>query len=115
MNSLVAGSFAAHCPDLLGLTDQSGTYSHVDSGLRTIKLTPTYTSTIGEMLAGITNAATAWNGTAPIFIAAQSDVWNLGSADLIKVAHALDPEKYKLVRADQLFLLAREACSTKRK
>jgi hypothetical protein len=115
VNSLVAGSFAAHCPDLLGLTDQSGTYSHVDSGLRTIKLTPTYTSTVGEMLAGITNAAADWNGTAPIFIAAQSDVWHLGPSDLVKVAQALDPEKYKLVRADQLFQLAKKARSTEKR
>jgi hypothetical protein len=41
--------------------------------LRTIKLTPAYTSTVGEMVASITNAASGWNGMAPLFIAAQSD------------------------------------------
>jgi hypothetical protein len=105
----VANAFAAHCPDLLGLTDESGTYSGVNSGLRTIRLTPAYTSKVGEMVAGITNAASGWNGTAPLFIAAQADVWKLGPVDLAKVARSLDPAKYRLVRADHLFQLANEA------
>jgi len=102
----VARSFATNCPTLLGLTDQRGTYNKVNLGLRTIGLTPTYTSTVGEMIAGITNAAADWNGSAPVFIAAQSDVWNLAPAGLAKVAKALDPNKYILVRPDQLFILA---------
>ncbi len=110
----VATSFAKHCPELLGLTDQNGTYSHVDSGLRTIKLTPTYTSTINEMLAGITNAATGFNGRAPVFIAAQANVWNMGPDELVKVAQTLDPAKYKLVRPDHLFILANQAASSKK-
>jgi len=105
----VAQSYAAHCPNLLGLTDYGGKYNKVDLGLRTIPLTPTYTSSVGKMIAGITNAAASWNGTAPLFIAAQSDVWHLGSAGLLKVAGALDEKKYKLVRPDQLFLLANQA------
>ncbi len=105
----VARSFATNCPTLLGLTDQSGNYSGVDLGLRTIALTPTYTSTVREMIQYIGEAAEDWNGSAPLFIAAQSDVWNLGPDDLAKVARALDPAKYKLVRPDQLFLLASQA------
>jgi len=105
----VARSFATNCPNLLGLTDQSGTYNKVNLGLRTIGLTPTYTSTVHEMIEWINNAAAGWNGHAPLFIAAQSDVWNLGPADLLKVARALDTNKYKLVRPDQLFLLANQA------
>lgn len=114
VTSPVANSFAAHCPNLLGLTDESGTYSHVDSGLRTIKLTPTYTSTVDEMLAGITNAAADWNGRTPLFIAAQANVWNMGPGDFVKVAGALDPGKYKLVRPDHLFMLANQAETAKR-
>jgi hypothetical protein len=109
VTSPVARAFAAHCPTLLGLTDQSGTYNQVNRGLRTIGLTPTYTSTVGEMIAGITNAAAAWNGRAPVFIAAQANVWNLGPAGLVEVSRALDASKYKLVRPDHLFLLARQA------
>jgi hypothetical protein len=101
----VAQAFATNCPHLLGLTDQSGSYGQVNLGLQTIRLTPTYTSTVGEMIAGITNAATNWHGDAPLFIAAQSDVWHLGPADLVRVARALDTNKYKLVRPDQLFIM----------
>jgi len=111
VNRSVARSYATNCPSLLGLTDESGTYSKVDLGLRTIKLTPAYTSKVDQMIAGITNAAAHWNGTAPLFIAAQSDVWHLGPAGLIQVARALDANKYKLVRPDQLFLLANQAAS----
>ena len=104
----VATSFATNCTNLLGLADQSGTYSKVNLALRTIRLTPTYTSTVGEMIAGITDAAAGWKGDAPLFIAAQSDVWHLGPAGLRKVARALDANKYKLVRPDQLFLLSNQ-------
>ena len=114
VDGAVARSFATNCPNLLGLTDQHGKYNKVNMGLRTIGLTPTYTSTVGEMIAGITNAAKNWNGHAPLFIAAQSDVWNLGAQDLLKVAHALDTNKYKLVRPDQLFLLANSNSLSKR-
>ena len=104
----VARSFATNGPNLLGLTDQRGTYNKVNLGLRTIGLTPTYTSTVGEMIAGITNAAASWNGRAPLFIAAQSDVWNLGPDGLLKVAQALDTNEYQLVRPDHLFLLSNQ-------
>jgi hypothetical protein len=104
----VADAFAVDCPDLLGLTDQSGEYTGLNHGLHTIRLTPTYTSTVREMLEWIIGAAKDWNGKQPLFIAAQSDVWNLGPADLVKVAQQLDPARYKLVRPDQLFLLAKE-------
>jgi hypothetical protein len=109
VNSPVARSFATNCPNLLGLTDQRGTYNKVDLGLRSIGLTPTYTSTVAEMVAGITNAAANWSSNAPLFIAAQSDVWHLGPAGLRNVARALDTNKYKLVRPDHLFLLSKQA------
>ena len=112
VNGTVASAFAARCPDLLGLTDQSGTYSGVNSGLRTIKLTPTYTSTTNEMLTWITNAATSWSGKSPLFIAAQANVWNVGPDELVKVAAGLDPAKYRLVRPDHLFLLANQAAAS---
>ena len=60
------------------------------------------------MIAGITNAAAKWNGQTPLFIAAQCDVWNVGPQDLLKVARALDTNKYKLVRPDHLFLLSNQ-------
>jgi hypothetical protein len=106
VNQSIARAFATNCPSLLGLTDQSGAYSKADLGLRTIRLTPAYTSSAKNMIASITKAAKKWNGTAPLFIAAQSDIWKLGPADLRKVAGALDPQEYQLVRPDQLFILA---------
>jgi hypothetical protein len=106
VNQPIARAFATNCPSLLGLTDQSGAYSKADLGLRTIRLTPAYTSSAKNMIASITKAAKKWNGTAPLFIAAQSDIWKLGPADLRKVAGALDPQEYQLVRPDQLFILA---------
>jgi hypothetical protein len=105
VNDNIAQTFAAKCPTLLGLTDQSGTYHKTDNGLRTIALTPTYTSSIGELLAGITNAAAGWNGAKPMFIIGQADVWNVGPTGLVKAARELDPGRYRLVRPDQLFLL----------
>jgi hypothetical protein len=115
VNGRVARAFATNCPSLLGLTDQSGNYSGVDLGLRTIRLTPTYTSTVHEMISWITNAAAGWNGKAPVFIAAQSDIWNLGPTGLAEVARALDPAKYHLVRPDQLFIMANQAASSGKK
>ncbi|HEY4415949.1 MAG TPA: LamG-like jellyroll fold domain-containing protein, partial [Verrucomicrobiae bacterium] len=106
VNSTRARIYATNCPSLLGLTDQGGSYSAVDLGLRTIKLTPTYASTTAQMISGITNAAAGWNGTAPIFIAAQATVWSLGPADMQTIANTFDPNKFVFVRADHLFLMA---------
>jgi hypothetical protein len=109
VNRSVARAFATNCPDLLGLTDQRGKYSAVNLGLRTIRLTPPYTSKVDEMISSITNAAAGWNGKQPLFIAAQADVWHIGPSGLAKVAAALDPAEYKVVRPDHLFLMARQA------
>ncbi len=102
----VAQSFATNCPSLLGLTDQSGgTYTSVNNGLRTIGLTVAYSSDTNAIYSGITNAAKTWNGTAPLFIAVQAVVWDLGPTQLRNIANALDPNKYVLVRPDHLFML----------
>ena len=102
----VARSFATNCPTLLGLTDQSGgTYTSVNLGLRTVGLTVAYSSSTNSIISGITNAARTWNGTAPLFIAAQANVWNIGPADLQAIASSLDTNKYVVVRPDHLFLL----------
>lgn len=108
VNSTVADAFARRCPNLLGLADEGGEYSAVNKGLRTIKLTPAYVSSVKEMVSGITNAASDWNGSAPVFVAAQADVWKLNPTDFPKIAAALDPSKYQFIRPDQLFILANE-------
>lgn len=109
VNSSIAQAFAANCPTLLGLLDQSGNYNAVNSGLRTIGLTPTYASTTNDMISAITSAAGGWNGTAPVFVVAQADTWNLGPSDLLKIANAMNTNEYRFVRPDHLFLLAQQA------
>lgn len=109
LDSPTACAYATNCPSLLGLTDEAGKYSGVDQGLRTIRLTPDYTSEVPTMIEYITNAAAKWDGTKPLFIAGQANIWHLGPTGLAKVAKALDPKKYTLVRPDQLFALARQA------
>ncbi|EEF60041.1 LamG-like jellyroll fold domain-containing protein [Pedosphaera parvula] len=102
----VARAFATNCPTLLGLTDQSGgNYTSVNLGLRTRGLAVSYSSTASDIISGITNAAASFNGTAPMFIAAQAVVWSLGPSDLVNIANSLDTNKYVLVRPDHLFLL----------
>ncbi|HUA39555.1 MAG TPA: LamG-like jellyroll fold domain-containing protein [Candidatus Sulfopaludibacter sp.] len=106
VNSGIAQTYATNCPTLLGLTDQSGTYSAVNLGLRTIKLTPTYASTTNQMISAITAAAAGWNGTVPIFIAAQATVWSLGPSDMRTIANSFNTNEFVFVRADHLFLMA---------
>ena len=102
----VALAFATNCPTLLGLTDQSGgQYTAVNQGLRTLGLAVSYSSSTNSIISGITNAAQTWNGTAPMFIAAQANTWDLQPADLRVIASALDTNKYVLVRPDHLFML----------
>jgi len=102
----VANIYATNCPSLLGLTDQSGgTYTTVTKGQRTVGLTVAYSSDTNAIYSGITNAAQAWNGTAPMFIAAQAVVWSISPDQLRALASQLDTNKYVLVRPDHFFLL----------
>ena len=105
----IARAFATNCPTLLGLTDQTGgPYTSVNLGLCSIGLAPAYSSSTTDIISGITNAAKNWNGSAPLFLAAQAVVWNLTPTDLNTVASALDTNKYILVRPDHLFLLIKQ-------
>jgi len=108
VNSGIAQAYATNCPSLLGLTDQNGTYSAVNLGLRTIAETPTYASTVAQVTNAITSAAAGWNGTAPVFIAAQADAWSLVPSDLLNIANTFSTNEYVFVRPDHLFLLANE-------
>jgi alpha-tubulin suppressor-like RCC1 family protein len=102
----VAQAFDTNCPTLFGLTDQSGgAYTSVNQGLCTIGLAAAYSSATNDIISAITNAAKNWNGTAPLFLAAQAVVWNLGPTDLRNIAGALNTNEYVMVRPDQLFML----------
>ena len=105
VTSAIAQAYATNCPTLLGLTDQNGTYNGVNFGLRTIGLTPTYASTTNQMISAITSAAASWNGTQPLFVAAQATVWDLGPQDFVNIANSFSTNEFQFVRPDHLFML----------
>ena len=103
-----AQAYATNCPTLLGLFDQGGSYSAANLGLKTVPLTPTYASTTRDIMSAISNAAASWNGTAPLFIAAQADTWNVTPSDLLNIAKSFNTNEYQFVRPDHLFMLYRQ-------
>jgi hypothetical protein len=105
VDSATALAFATNCPSLLGITDQNGTYSAVNMGLRCIAETPTYASTTNAMISAIQSAASKWNGSAPVFIVAQADAWDLVPSDLLNIANTFSTNEYQFVRPDHLFML----------
>ncbi len=112
VSKYLANSFAGDCPTLLGLFDQTdGLYATNYQTIPTIGLpgNDNYTSTAALLLAGITNAATNWNGSSPMFLAVQGSGWNIGPVDCRTVANSLDTNEYVLVRPDHLFQLYRQA------
>jgi GxGYxY sequence motif in domain of unknown function N-terminal/GxGYxYP putative glycoside hydrolase C-terminal domain/Ricin-type beta-trefoil lectin domain-like len=109
LNSNTARSFARNCPTLTGLADQAGVYNGVDLGLRTINLSPSYPSLVSQLKDGITAASVDWDGSAPVFIAAQAEVWSVRAQGMVDAAATFDKSKYEFVRADHLFALANKA------
>ncbi|MGH8023196.1 MAG: GxGYxYP domain-containing protein, partial [Limisphaerales bacterium] len=105
----IARAYAAHCPELLGLFDQAGNYHGVESGLKTLPLTPTYSPSTNAIISAIKEAARDWNGARPRFIAGQAVSWNITPTDVLNIVNAFDTNKFQFVRPDQLFLLYREA------
>ena len=106
VSATVGQAFSANCPNLLGLTDQSGgAYNSSYNGLSIIGLAAAYSSSTNDIISAITNAARSWNGTQPLFIASQAVVWNLGPSDLRNIANSLDTNEYVVVRPDHLFML----------
>lgn len=107
----IAQAYATNCPTLLGLFDQGGSYHAVNLGLKTIALTPTYASTTNQMISAITSASSGWNGTAPVFVAAQAVTWSLTPADMLNIANSFNTNEYQFVRPDQLLLLYQQTFS----
>ena len=105
-------AFASSCPTLDGVNDQSdGNYATNDETLPVIGFpaNANYASTSSNLLAGITNAAASWNGSAPMFIAVQGSGWDISPADCQSIAASLNTNEYVIVRPDHLFLLYRQA------
>jgi hypothetical protein len=105
----IAQAYATNCPTLLGLLDQAGSYYSVKLGLKTIPLTPTYSADTNEIISAITKAARGWNGTKPLFIAAQGVSWNISPSDVLNIANAFNTNEFEFVRPDHLFLLYQQA------
>ncbi len=105
----MANSFAGNCPTLLGLFDQNdGIYTTNYETIPTIGLPgdANYASTAALLITGITNAATNWNGSSPMFIAVQGSGWDIGPIDCKTIASSLNTNEYVLVRPDHLFQLS---------
>lgn len=112
VSSATANAFATNCVSLLGLNDQDGGYYTAHYGTLPVIGFPAngnYATNAAELLYAITNTAQSWNGSSPMFIAAQARSWTVTPANCQSVASALDPSRYVVVRPDQLFLLYRVA------
>jgi hypothetical protein len=112
LSSGTAHYYAANCPTLLGINDfGNGSYATNFGALPTIGFpaNANYASAATNLINGITNAAAAWNGSSPMFIAVEGSGWNITPADCQTVANALNTNQYIIVRPDHLFMLYRQA------
>ena len=106
----IANDFSTNCPSLLGITSQEGgSFITTHLGLPSLGFVKSYEPKTAELISGITNAATNWDGTAPQFIAVQANGWFVNAADCRKIADALDKNKFAVVRPDHLFELYKTA------
>jgi hypothetical protein len=104
--------FAANCPTLLGVNDQSGGSYTTNYGTLPVIGFPgnaNYASNNTQLITGVTNAAAAWNGSAPMFIAVQGSGWSITPTDAQIIGNSLNTNEYAIVRPDHLFMLYRQA------
>lgn len=114
VSTATASAFAANCPTLLGVNDFGGGSYATNYAVLPIIGFPTnanYSSTAAQLINGITNAAAAWNGSAPMFIAVQGSGWSITPADCQTIANSLTTNEYVVVRPDHLFSLYRQAAA----
>jgi hypothetical protein len=112
LSSATGNAFATNCPTLLGVNDQNNGYYTTRYGTLPVigfPSTGNYATYASNLLNSITNTAASWNGSSPMFIAAQARSWSVTPADCQNVANSLDPAKYVVVRPDHLFLLYQQA------
>ncbi|MGH8022092.1 MAG: lectin-like domain-containing protein [Limisphaerales bacterium] len=111
VSSATANTYATNCPTLVGVDDlQDGYYMTSYSGLPVAGFPSngSYASTVSNLLAAVTNAASGWNGSSPMFISVEGDAWNIRPADCQTFASSLN-SNFIVVRPDHLFLLYRQA------
>ncbi|HEX3623822.1 MAG TPA: immunoglobulin domain-containing protein [Verrucomicrobiae bacterium] len=113
-----ADTFATNCPVLLGADDQQdGYYMKNYGGMPFAGLpangnyVPTNASAFfgaSNLIFAVTNTASSWNGSSPMFISVQGDAWDIKPVDCQTCANSLNTN-FVVVRPDQLFLLYRES------
>jgi len=104
--------YGTNCPALAGLIDHGGGY-YTTTGKGNIPAMglvsgANYAGSVASLIAGITNTAASWSGTAPMFIPVQGSGWDITPSELLTVASALD-SRFVVVRPDTLFLLYRQS------
>ncbi|HEY1790111.1 MAG TPA: hypothetical protein VGJ73_18330, partial [Verrucomicrobiae bacterium] len=111
VSSTTGNTYATNCPPLVGADDyQDGYYMKSYNGMpfAGFPANANYASTVSNLLAAITNTASTWNGTSPMFISVEADAWNVTPADCQTFANSLN-SNFVMVRPDHLFLLYRES------
>lgn len=111
VSSTTGNTYATNCPLLVGADDyQDGYYMKSYGGMpfAGFPVNANYASTVSNLLAAITNTASTWNGSSPMFISVEGDAWNLSPADCQTFASSLN-SNFVVVRPDHLFLLYRES------
>lgn len=109
-------SFAENIPYIYGLTinhSAAGLSTAIESGRLPIVLqTPWYTGSIDDLANNFNNVIKNFNGTKPLFVCGQADVWHAGPDALTALPaklNALSPGNVELVRADHWFSYYSEA------
>jgi hypothetical protein len=114
LSSANAHSYAAHMPELRGLTiqDESQALQFIDGWLPLIRLAISYGDDAATLEGGIDAQLSGWNGAAPLFVAVQG---NMNSGNATPSAfydvqqHYASNSNVVFVRPDHFFQLARAA------
>ncbi|HTA31357.1 MAG TPA: immunoglobulin domain-containing protein, partial [Candidatus Cybelea sp.] len=108
ISNATGNAYAANCPTLVGVNDQSDGYYATNDGTLPVIGFPSsgnYATNVANLLNAITNTAAGWKSSSPMFIAVQARSWGVTPANCQTVVNSLDPSEYVVVRPDQLFLL----------
>jgi hypothetical protein len=118
VSSTTGNTYATNCPMLLGADDyQDGYYMKNDSGMpfTGFPANGNYISTnasaffaASNLVNVVTNTASSWNGSSPMFISIEGDGWVIHPPDCQTFASSLNTN-FVVVRPDHLFLLYRES------
>ncbi len=118
VSSTTGNTYATNCPTLLGADDyQDGYYMKSYGGLpfagfpatgNYISTNASAPSTASNLVNVVTNTASGWTGSSPMFISIEGDGWVVHPADCQTFVSSLNTN-FVVVRPDHLFLLYRES------